>query len=315
MKKNLFIVISSVLVSLALSSCNETNKLDKEVSLIFTSNIQGHLLEDSNEECFGYDGLASYRSKRLELTPYVSLIDLGNFSSGNAKVEESKGALTIEIMNKVHYDYALLQDQEFSYGLDNISSLIKKANMTFLASNLKYVGNEIDKLSEVKNYVIINYGGIKVGLYSLMSSSFMNKYDSSEYLDENGNYIYSLFNDNLDEFYNDVQKTINDMRSNGAQYIIVLSTLNETSPVSLTDVISKTTSIDAAIDGGSLISFASQSVNNKNNEVVYISAPGKDFTSISEITISRAGSITLTSINGYKDKNSLITKFIKDKLA
>ncbi len=315
MKRSIGLSVLVALIPLMLSSCDESNKLDKDVSLIFTSNVHGHLLEDSTNVSFGYDGLALYKSEKLGITPYVSLIDLGNYSSGNKKVEESNGSLAIDIMNKVQYDYGVLQDNEFAYGLDNASTLIKDAKFTYLASNLHYQGNDEDKLKDIKNYVIVNYGGIKAGLFSLMSSSFMDKYDSSEYKDENGNYIYSLFNDDLNEFYKTVQDTLKEMRSNGASYIIALSTLNDSSPVSLKDVISKTNLIDAAVDGVSSISIASESVNNINNKPVYVTAPGSGFTSISEITITREGLLTASSVNGYQNKESSITKYIKDKLA
>ncbi len=315
MKRSIGLSVLIAIIPLMLSSCDESNKLDKDVSLIFTSNIQGHLLDDSTDVSFGYDGLASYKSEKLGVTPYVSLIDLGNYSSGNKKVEESNGSLAIDIMNKVHYDYGVLQDSEFAYGLDNASTLIKNAKMTYLASNLHYQGNDEDKLKDIKNYVIVNYGGIKVGLFSLMSSSFMDKYDSSEYKDQNGNYIYSLFNDDLNEFYKSVQNTLKEMRSKGAHYIIALSTLNDNSPVSLKDVITKTNLIDAAVDGFNSASIASESVNNINNKPVYVTAPGSGFTSISEITITREGSLTATSVNGYTNKESSITKYIIDKLA
>lgn len=315
MKRSIGLSVLVALIPLMLSSCDESNKLDKDVSLIFTSNIQGHLLNDSSLSCFGYDGLASYKSEKLEITPYVSLIDLGNYSYGNKKVEESNGSLAIDIMNKVHYDYGVLQDNEFAYGLDNASTLIKNAKMTYLASNLHYQGNDEDKLKDIKNYVIVNYGGIKVGLFSLISSSFMDKYNSSEYKDQNGNYIYSLFNDDLNEFYKSVQNTLKEMRSQGAHYIIALSTLNDNSPVSLKDVISKTSLIDAAVDGFNSTSIASESVNNINNKPVFVTAPGSGFTSISEITITREGLLTASSVNGYTNKESSITKYIIDKLA
>jgi 2',3'-cyclic-nucleotide 2'-phosphodiesterase (5'-nucleotidase family) len=66
--------------------------------------------------------------------PYL-LLDSGDYSSGTFEAEESKGAVSVELMNKLGYNAATIGNHEGDFGekamLDNISA----AKFDILAAN------------------------------------------------------------------------------------------------------------------------------------------------------------------------------------
>ena len=65
-------------------------------------------------------------------------------------------------MNEVGYDYAILGNHEFDYGIDQLSNLINKSKATYLGCNLEYSGTKTNKLSNVKRYEIKEYDDKKI---------------------------------------------------------------------------------------------------------------------------------------------------------
>ena len=57
-----------------------------------------------------------------EETPYVALVDCGDALQGDAIGTISQGEYLVDIMNKVGYDFAVLGNHEFDYGMERLRS-------------------------------------------------------------------------------------------------------------------------------------------------------------------------------------------------
>ncbi|MDR0952669.1 MAG: bifunctional metallophosphatase/5'-nucleotidase, partial [Elusimicrobiota bacterium] len=69
-------------------------------------------------------------------TPYL-LLDSGDFSDGTWEANSTKGALSIDFMNKLHYDAATIGNHEGTFGPSAMLKNISNANFAILAANLK----------------------------------------------------------------------------------------------------------------------------------------------------------------------------------
>ncbi len=298
MKKGLLtkaIVLISTLCSL--SGCaDNVEKQSKDIHILFSSNLEGRITNSTY-----YQSLESYRSKLISSSSYVSLVDAGNFSYGGYLASINNSEETIKLMNKMNYDFAIFGNGDFAYGVDYLKKITDMADFTFLASNLTYLKNEKeeDKLANFKKTAIVNYGGTKVGYIGLLSPTFMYENGPRDYMDSDGKYAYEVVGDNLTRYLQDIQKTVNDLKNQGAHYIIALSTLPQEGTSSIETVLRNTYYIDALIDGNNEEEAASKYYQNAWGGAVSVTSLGKNPDKFGRITISRGGEITTTLVSNY----------------
>ena len=66
---------------------------------------------------------------------YVTLVDAGNYLSGQILGTLSGGSYAAQIMNSAGYDIAALGKKDFYYGIDKISSLISSMKFDIISCN------------------------------------------------------------------------------------------------------------------------------------------------------------------------------------
>ena len=76
---------------------------DKEKIIILYTNDVHCGVEDN----IGLARLAQYKKDLLKITPYVALVDSGDYIQGASLGKLSKGESIINIMNSVGYDFAI----------------------------------------------------------------------------------------------------------------------------------------------------------------------------------------------------------------
>lgn len=262
----------------------------------------------------GYAGVAAYKAEMQKTHNYVALVDCGDAIQGESIGTLSAGAYLVDIMNEVGYDFATFGNHEFDYKLPQLAKLTKQAKYQYLACNFKYIGKGTSDLN-YKPYEIVTYGDKKVAFIGIVTPESFTKSTPAYFQDESGNYIYSFSEDETGTaLYETVQKTVDEARAAGADYVIAMGHLGNEG---ITDrwtskaVIANTTGIDAVLDGHDHVAGV-QKVANKDGKQIVLTEPGTKFENLGKLTIKTDGTITaeLISPKEFTEKDAGITAYI-----
>lgn len=262
----------------------------------------------------GYAGVAAYKAEMKKTHNYVALVDCGDAIQGESIGTLSAGAYLVDIMNEVGYDFATFGNHEFDYKLPQLAKLTKQAKYQYLACNFKYIGKGTSDLN-YKPYEIVTYGDKKVAFIGIVTPESFTKSTPAYFQDESGNYIYSFSEDETGTaLYETVQKTVDEARAAGADYVIAMGHLGNEG---ITDrwtskaIIANTTGIDAVLDGHDHIAGV-QKVANKDGKQIVLTEPGTKFENLGKLTIKTDGTITaeLISPKEFTEKDAGITAYI-----
>ena len=170
----------------------------------------------------------------------VLYLDSGNAFYGSSIAETDKGESIVKILNALGLDATTLGNNDFNYGERAIKSLELRANFKILAANVKTIN---DGQNFVTPYIIKEVGGTKIGIFGLVSPE---TYDSEKAL---------LDNITIEEPILAANKTVKELKSQGVEFIIVLSHLGmngDTNREWQSPTIAETVQgIDLIIDGNS----------------------------------------------------------------
>ncbi len=277
-----------------------------DIIVLFTNDV--HCAVDNN---IGYSGLASYKKYCESLTPHVALVDCGDAVQGGLVGAVSSGEYIVDIMNQVGYDLAVLGNHEFDYGMTQLQNLIKKADATYLCSNITYSGKGENKLSDVKPYEIMTYGNVDVAFIGV-STPYTITASTPVYFQEDGEFVYD-FGKNEEDFYTRVQKYVDECEQKGAEYVILMTHLGNTdaySPYSSDGLIAHTDGVDAALDAHAHNTIPCEVKKNKNGENVLLSSTGTQLSNIGQLTISSSGNVSVGLISDYDETDSATSTFI-----
>lgn len=278
------------------SNENSFNKNADEIIILYENDV--HCAIDSYAK---FSGLKNELSQKYE---YVGAVSVGDFAQGNSLGAISKGEYIVNIMNLIGYDAVTLGNHEFDY---RISRLYELAD---LMKTKPVTSNFIDlktKQKVFKPYTIVRYGKIDIAYIGITTPSTISISSPSQFLDEQGNYIYSFSGENLFEV---VQDAIDSAKKNGAEYIVALSHLgteyvNEN--WSAQSLVKNTFGLDVVLDGHSHSVVENLVVQDKSGNDVPITSTGTKFANIGKLTISKDGNISTqlipTETVAVTDKN------------
>ena len=230
---------------------NENNmaKAD-DIIVLYTNDVHCSIDDD-----IGYAGLAAYKQRCEENTPYVTLVDCGDALHGNAIGTVSKGEYPAELMDLAGYDFAVLGDQEFGYGMEQLDRLMEISGAQYLGCNISYTGkDDAAFLSRLLPYKIVSYGNVKVGFVGVSTPESIVKSVPTYFCDEDGNYVYDFCGESGEKLYSCVQENVDACLKDGADHVVILSHLGtdeSSSPFTSLELIANTSGIDAVLDGNS----------------------------------------------------------------
>ena len=265
------------------------------------------------EDNIGYAGLAAYKKQIEEETPYVTLVDCGDAIQGAFIGLTSEGSYIVDIMNEIGYDFAVLGNHEFDYGMDSISELLEQAKAKYLGCNIEYFGENENKLDSVKPYDIVEYGPTKVAFIGVTTPASISSSTPVHFM-EKDKYVYGFMQeDNGNRLYECVQEYVNECREEGADYVILLTHLGdgeEFAPFSSNALVKATEGIDVVLDGHAHSMLPYSVEQNKTGEDVVITSTGTKFSNIGQLTITTDGEIFTELISDYTNKDETIQKYI-----
>jgi len=294
MKKISFIIITFILTCL-LGGCSEK---PVDIAVLYTNDIHCAVDSDSENGIIGYSKLAQLKKDIAKTGTPVLLVDAGDAVMGEPIGAVSEGENIIKIMNLSGYDYAIPGNHEFDYGMDRFFKLTEMADFKYLSCNFKEIAN--DQLV-FPGYDIQEIGGRKIAFVGVSTPETLSSSSPASFMDEDMNYIYGFYQDKTGEaLYDQVQKTVDEAKKDGADYVIVIAHLGieaSCSPWMSTELIENTTGIDVVLDGHSHSILEQEMVKNADGKSVILTSTGTKFANIGKLTITADGNLKTELIN------------------
>ena len=274
---------------------------ENDIVILFTTDV--HCEVDGT---IGYASLAAYKKELQSKTEYVTLVDCGDAIDGGYIGTVSKGEYIIDLMNAVGYDFCVLGNHEFAYGVQQLGALTQHAHAQYLGCNITYSGSGENALSALKPYEIVEYGDTKVAFIGVTTpQTILN--NAHSFFEEDGVVVYDFCGASGDTLYSRVQKNIDECLSDGADYVVLLTHLgsgDSYSPFSSNELAQNTVGADAVLDGHAHTLTPCRVEQNRDGEDVLISSPGYGFEAFGQLTITANGNVISSVINYYAPEDS-----------
>lgn len=296
-KKRFLAILMSLVMAMTLFAgmTVSVSAADQDIVVLFTNDV--HCGVDDN---IGYAGLALYKQQMLAKTPYVTLVDAGDFVQGAPIGTLSKGAFIVDIMNLIGYDVVVPGNHEYDYAMDQFFTLSKRTAAGFTTCN--FIDLKTGKAAFAP-YKMITYGDTKVAYVGITTPESFTKSTPAYFQDKAGNYIYSLCEDETGErLYAAVQLAVDTARAEGADIVIAVGHLGQdgtTERWRSDTVIKNTNGIDVMLDGHSHEEYI-QTVKNKDGSNVTLAQTGTKLAAIGQLTINTKGNIKIEMVKEVK---------------
>ena len=151
---------------------NTEAKKHKQLVILHTNDTHSTILplnpNIDNKDLAGRGGFLrriNMIKEQRSQNPSLLLFDSGDFSQGSGYYTLFKGEVEVGLMNQMGYDAATIGNHEVDFGMDNMAKLFRMANFPIVCSNYDCTGTVLEGL--VKPYIIINRGGVKIGVFAL----------------------------------------------------------------------------------------------------------------------------------------------------
>lgn len=147
-------------VVLCLVACTKQEHL----TILHTNDTHSQVEPKSNGQG-GYARRMGLIAKEREADRNLLLVDAGDFSQGTPYFNYCHGRVEIDAMNRMGYDAATLGNHEFDNGLDTLAAVLSGARFPVVCANYDFTGTPLEGM--VRPCVIVNKGGLKVGIFGL----------------------------------------------------------------------------------------------------------------------------------------------------
>ena len=245
MKKMLVLLLSLILLASQGGWADEAApaSLTKDVVVLFTSDVHCGV-----DQGFTYVGLKAVKDA-LSADNHILLVDDGDSIQGEPVGLMTEGLAVIELMNAVGYDAAVPGNHEFDYGVDRFLELAEAARFPYICCNMFCGGEPV-----FAPYVVRELDGVKIGFVGADTPESITSSTPRFFKDGDGRFIYDFLQGDASVFYAAIQGAADEVRAQGAAYVILLAHLGNSeasSPFTYADVVSHTRGIDAVLDGHS----------------------------------------------------------------
>ena len=288
-------IILMLLVLTALVGCvsNEDNSSSEQ------RNKSIVILYENDVHC-GIDGYTQMRGLRDAIvrsdTSFVGMVSAGDFLQGDLAGAISLGQFVVDIMKNMGYDAVTLGNHEFDYGVPRMQELLPQINTTVVCSNLVKYG---ETTPLYQPYVIKQYGNKRIAFVGTTTPETMRS-EAYSFFDKDQKQIYDL---QTNKCYALVQQAADNARSEGADYVVVLSHLGEATSDTGIDshgLVAATRSIDAVLDGHTHSVIPCDYVTNLDGQKVPVTQTGTKFANVGKLWISPEGKF-ITSLVANTD--------------
>ena len=280
--------------------------LAEDIIILHTNDIHCGVLDN-----VGFPRLSQYKKDLQKAGHKVLLVDAGDCVQGAPIGKLSKGESVVRIMNAVKYDFLIPGNHEFDYGMDQFFKLAKMQKSKYHSCNFIDLRTNTLPLFPSK---IINIGGKKLGFIGVTTPQTLNTSTPKYFQDDKGNFIYGFFEDETGEkLYAQVQRTIDQVRKDGAQYVFIVGHLGMEGSIprwASPAIVRNTRGLDALIDGHSHEKYAARYEKNLDGKEILITQTGTKLQTIGKLVLKDDGSFVSTLETDLKNSDKKVEKLI-----
>lgn len=276
------------------------------------------ILYENDVHC-GINGYPKYVGLRDAIvmadTSYVGMVSSGDFLQGALAGAYSQGQHIVDIMKEVGYDAITLGNHEFDYLTPRMLKLMPQIGAPVVCANFFEYGATTPVYP---SYVIKQYGDKKIAFVGALTPETMRD-EAYAFFDNDQKQLYDL---RTNEVYSLVQTATDKARSEGADYVVVLSHLGEAKSDTGVDshgLVAATNGIDAVLDGHTHSVIPCEWVANKDGKQIPVTQTGTQFANVGKLWISQDGTlhtqlVPAEEIPYTNDRISAIVDHIKTEL-
>ena len=249
------------------------------------------ILYENDAHC-GIDGYTKIAGLRDAInrsdTAYAAAVCCGDFLQGNTTGAISKGQYIADILRYMDYHALTLGNHEFDYGVPRMLQLLEQTGLPVVCANLYEAGEHYPMFAP---YVIHEYGHKKVAYVGACTPETM-ILEGYSFYDTNGVLLYDL---KPKAFYQLIQQAVDKARSEGADYVVLLSHVGETPQslgISSYRLVNNTRGIDVVLDGHSHEIIENARVKNLDGKEITVTQTGTQFANVGKLVITPDGHCT-----------------------
>ena len=227
-------------------------------------------------------------------TAYVGAVCVGDFLQGNTTGAISKGQYIVDIMRYMDYHALTLGNHEFDYGVPRMVQLLEQVNAPVVCANLYEAGEPQPMYAP---YVIHQYGDKKVAFVGACTPETM-ILEGYSFYDTNGILLYDL---KQKTFYQLIQQAVDEARKAGADYVVLLSHVGETTQSMGFNshlLVNHTRGIDVVLDGHSHNIFENAKATNLDGKEITVTQTGTQFANVGKLVITPEGQFITQLMKG-----------------
>ena len=243
----------------------QTNVAQKSIVILYENDV--HCGID------GYQTMAGLRDAiNHSDTAYAGAVCVGDFLQGNTTGAISKGQYIADIMQLMDYHALTLGNHEFDYGVPRMRQLLEQIGAPVTCVNFFDAGASE---SYYAPYVIHQYGDKKIAFVGATTPETM-ILEGYAFYDTNGILLYDL---KPKTFYQLIQQAVDKARSEGADYVVLLSHVGETTQslgFNSHLLVNNTRGIDVVLDGHSHEIFEGVPVKNLDGRDIIVTSAVTD---------------------------------------
>lgn len=251
----------------------------------------------------GYSALASYAADRRKVfgADNVTLVDAGDAVQGKVMGTLTQGQALIDIMNECGYDCVIPGNHEFDYGMTQFNHLVGSAKAKYVSCNFtdKRTGTPTLMFDPyvLREYPLPSGGLTRVAFVGVTTPATLTASTPRSFWrsDDDHTCVYGFCEDETgDALVAAVQEAVNEARTAGADYVVLLAHLGQTGQTEIwcsDALVSRCHGVDVVIDGHSHEEYV-QVKQDADGKDVIITQTGTQFTSVGQVVINpTAGTI------------------------
>jgi 2',3'-cyclic-nucleotide 2'-phosphodiesterase (5'-nucleotidase family) len=261
----------------------------------------------------GYDGLVLYKKELEALYDHVLLVDAGDAVQGTVIASLSNGTEIIRMMNRAGYDLAAPGNHEFDFGFDALEECSELLSCGYTCANFCTADGE----PVFSPWKILEAGDLKIGFVATVTPYTFTQTSIRNIVNEVGEPMYDFLVDNTgDRLCDALQKRIDEVRANGADYVILLAHLGSDTKTpsiySSNAVVGKLTGLDMVIDSHTHEVYNTR-IPDKEGRMIPVAQAGEKLKAVGQLTIYRDGHMEETLVELVPSVSGIPSELVQRK--
>ena len=246
----------------------------------------------------GYDGFVLYRNELKMKYKNVISVDVGDNIQGGTLGAITSGEAIVKVLNKIEFDVNILGNHEFDYSIERLHELQAQMTSKYICANFctRKDNKPVFDPYKIKEITLSNGTTKKIAFIAIVTPMSFSKTYLSSIKDSDGIAVYNFLSEG-DLLAETVQQYIDEVKKNGAHYVILLTHIGMDLDVFTSNgLLGKLTGVTAVLDGHTHYVYNVTSKDKDGNNI-HITQTGTKLEHIGELIIKTDGTIVARNID------------------